>query len=357
MRLLFLCCLSYLFCVQVHASVDVVFFNPGKAEESFWGDVDKTMKEAADIFDIDLEVVHANRDRLLMIDQVNLLALSASLPKYVVLVNEENSAPKMLQSLYGLPIYVALMLNDISLEERARLKLDPHWKAYLLPAVVPDNIFIGQATAQALVEAIESKPTEIVGVSGDDDTPASVQRTLGASSYFQAQSQLTLHQVINAYWREDIAYRKTLTILKRYPNLAGIWTANDHIAIGVLKAVKELGLKPGEDVFISSINTSEEILRLRQQGKIAALGGGHFLAGAVVLNKICQHRKNGEYSHLSAFPLFSLLEPNTDFFRALMSRDWRKIIFQKFNLHSSSVNHCCDAEIDRERSPLSYQLN
>lgn len=345
MRFAYLFCMLFMFCAQVHATPDVVFFNPGKAQESFWGDVDKAMIEAANLFDLKLEIHHANRDRLLMIDQVNALVRSKTLPKYVVLVSEESSASKMLKSLYGLPVYVALMLNDLSKEERVLLKQDPHWQKYLLPAVVPDNYSIGHKSASALVEAMSSESPEVIGISGDTLTPASLDRTSGATALLRSQPQLTLHQVVYAHWREDSAYWLTLKMLKRYPKLTGIWTANDHMAFGVLQALEELGIVAGKDIFVSTVNTSEKVLRLRQQGKITALGGGHFLAGAVVMDKIAKHQHSGLYTAVSPFPLFSLLEPDSEFFTALLNRDWRAIIRHKLCLPDPDLNLGCGASV------------
>ncbi|RTR30120.1 ABC transporter substrate-binding protein [Shewanella atlantica] len=342
MRFAYLFCMLFMLCAQVKATPDVVFFNPGKAQESFWGDVDKAMSESATLLGIKLEIFHSSRDRLLMIDQVNRLARSAVLPKYVVLVSEEGSASKMLKSLYGRPVYVALMLNDISKEERAQLKQDTHWQKYLLPAVVPDNYSIGHKSASALVDAMSSETPEVVGISGDTLTPASLDRTSGAVDLFQSQSLLTLHQVVYGNWREDSAYWLTLKMLKRYPELKGIWTANDHMAFGVLQALEEQGIVAGKDIFVSTVNTSEKVLRLRQQGKIAALGGGHFLAGAVVMDKIAKHHHSGRYTAASPFPLFSLLEPDSEFFAALLNRDWKAIISYKFCLADAEVNLSCN---------------
>lgn len=340
MRVIYLCCL--LLCTQVQAQADVIFFNPGTSEESFWGDVDSAISEAATQLGVDLKITHGNRDRLVMIDKIQSVILSGALPKYVLLVNEAGSGTKILKSLYGLPIYVSFMLNDISQSQRARLINDPHWRKYLLPAVIPDNYFIGKVTAEALVKAITDESPEIIGISGDTKTPASKERTLGATEYFSSQ-QVSLHQTITAQWREDIAYRKTLTMLSRYPNLNGIWTGNDHMALGVIKALEDRKLIPGEDVFISSINTSRAIMALREQGKVVALGGGHFLTGALVLHKICQHQQSGQFSSALPFPLFSLLEPGTPLYRALVERDWSAVIGQKFNFSARDHKEQCFA--------------
>ncbi|GAL20201.1 hypothetical protein JCM19235_4401 [Vibrio maritimus] len=47
------------------ANVQVLFVNPGFSDESFWGDVDKYAIAAAQSLDIQLEIIHGQRDRIL----------------------------------------------------------------------------------------------------------------------------------------------------------------------------------------------------------------------------------------------------------------------------------------------------
>lgn len=308
------------------AKMNVVFFNPGSEIDSFWGDVDKLMEFAASKLDISLDIIHSDRNHFKMITQLDsLLKSNTSFPTHIILVNEKQSAIKMLQMLYKHPVYVQLILNDISLSERESLLKDPHWKTYLLPAIIPDNYSIGAETAKTLLGRLETKKAKVLLISGDKSTPASVQRTQGANDYFFMQPNVTVTQTVYGQWSEDIAYGQTLTLLTRYPDLNLIWTASDNMAVGVVKALREKGLEAGRDVLVSSVNTSPEILKLCQEGSITALGGGHFLAGALALVQLQYYQNShGDFPYQN-IKLFSVLKPDSAFYQMLVARDWSGI--------------------------------
>lgn len=205
--------------VPAWAKLDVVFFNPGAATDSFWGDVDKLMLVASSKLEINLQIIHSDRNHFKMITQLDVLLKShLSLPTHIILVNEKQSAIKMLQMLYQYPIYVQLILNDISAAEREHLLADPHWQVYLLPAIVPDNYAIGADTAKTLLSGLENRKAKVLLIAGDKSTPASVLRTQGAKDYFFMQPNVTVTQTVYGQWREDIAYGQTLTLLNRQGN-------------------------------------------------------------------------------------------------------------------------------------------
>lgn len=126
----------------------VSFINPGSAQESFWGDIDKLMLVAAAELNIELEILHANRDHFRMIALAQELAAREQLPRYVILVNEKNVAAKMLAAFEGLPFKTLLLLNDIEPKARHSLLQEPYWQQHLLPPLVPDNERIGFLTAR-----------------------------------------------------------------------------------------------------------------------------------------------------------------------------------------------------------------
>ncbi|AZQ12275.1 ABC transporter substrate-binding protein [Shewanella khirikhana] len=307
------------------AKTDVLFLNPGSSDESFWGDVDSLLVAAAIRFDMEVETLHSNRNHFDMIRQANEVAQRPDLPPYVFLVNEKQSGLRMLDAFYHKPVYVQFVLNDISPAERQTLLQDPHWHQYLLPPVVPDNRTIGFETAGALVQGLGGKDIQVVLVSGDKSTPASVERTEGALAALQSMAEVSTEQTVYGQWQENKAYQQAQVLLQRYPGLDAIWTANDHMAFGVIRAMKEKRLAPGKKIRIATINTSAEVLALRREGAINVLGGGHFLAGGVALSNVKQHMDTGSYPTIH-YSLFRLLEPDTEFFIALERRDWELLL-------------------------------
>lgn len=318
--------------------IRVLFINPGHASESFWQEVDQYSIAAADALGIELDIRHASRNHFAMRQILSARLNKRPLPNYVIIVNEKLAANHLFPILRQHPIYVQVILNDIDADVRANLLSDPHWQQYLLPSVIPDNRYIGEKTADAMVKAGHQQPGEAVMISGDLTTPASVAREAGARDYFKSHKQIELMQVVHGQWDEAISYEQMGTLLQRYPALRYVWTANDHMAFGAIKAAQEMGKKPGEDIFFATINTSAQVLALREQGTVSALGGGHFSAGGLALTRIYAHAKGLPLPLLCADQLFQLIEPNTSYFSFLQADSWHRIPFKKMARQPRS--HC-----------------
>ncbi len=315
--------------VADEARSSVLFLNPGKVQESFWGDVDGMMSAAAADLGLQLEVFHAEREHYRMAEFLAERLKRRPLPDYVVLVNEKQVGPKLLQLLHPYPIPVLFILNDISRQQRVELWRDPHWLTYLLPAVVPDNEWVGRQTMSRLLEQGKVNAPQVIMMSGDKATPASMERDAGAKEALQHHDQAFLLQQVYGQWDEPTAYAQMQVLLRRHPKLSHVWTANDHMAFGVLHALEEAGRIPGKDVWISSVNTSLQVLKLRQQGSISVLGGGHFVAGALGLMLIDEHRHGEPLPSLSNLSFFALIDPDTPLFARLLQHDWRGIPFRQ----------------------------
>lgn len=317
----------------------VLFLNPGRAQESFWGDVDGMMSAAAADLGLQLEVFHAEREHYRMAEFLAERLKRRPLPDYVVLVNEKQEGPKLLQLLRAYPIPVLFILNDISRQQRIELWREPHWLNYLLPAVVPDNEWVGHQTMSRLLSQGRVSDPLVIMMSGDKATPASIERDAGAREALQHHDKALLLQQVFGQWDESTAYVQMQVLLRRYPHLTHVWTANDHMALGVLHALKEAGRTPGKDVWLSSVNTSQQVLQLRQQGAIAVLGGGHFVAGALGLILIDEHRHAEVLSNVSDFSLFALIEPETPLFNRILQHEWRSISFRSLEQQPEQLTH------------------
>ncbi|MPX89636.1 periplasmic sugar-binding domain protein [Salinivibrio sp. VYel1] len=330
-----------MFSAHVHAEQAqprVLFINPGYATESFWQDVDEYANSAASALNIDLTIRHADRNHF-AVRQILAATLSKPThPDYIIIVNEKLAAKNLLPILRKYPIYVQLILNDVDQQTKTKLFQDPHWQQYLLPSIIPNNHSIGYAIAEAMVQAGDNAPGEAVMISGDLTTPASVQREAGGKRFFVERSDITLHQVVHGQWNESISQEQMHTLLQRYPNVRYVWTANDHMAFGAMKAARQAGKTPGDDIYFATVNTSERVLSLREKGDISALGGGHFKAAGLALSRIYAHDKGWPLPPQCAGQLFHLIEPGSAFFLQLREQAWDQISF--LNMAKGIESHC-----------------
>lgn len=267
--------------IQADHQPAFAFINPGLADESFWQDVDLFMTEVARQYELPLQILHANRDHVKMIHLAEQLASQAHKPEYLLLVNEKGVAGKMLEALTGSGIRVMMLLNDLSPEEKRQLLLSDYWKTHWLGSLIPDNYFIGFETAQAL--ALRGKQTfpgvaalSVALISGDKVTQASVERESGAINFLSSDPAIKITQTVYGQWQESRAEEQMSILLQRYPDLKLVWTANDHMAFGAMRAARARGKTPGKDILFATHNTSEKVLQALADDEVGVLGGGAF---------------------------------------------------------------------------------
>lgn len=324
--------------VWIHSvkATDVLFINPGHSSESFWQDVDSFNRSSAKTLGLTISTYHANRDHIAMIEHLEQRVREDNLPRYILLVNEKQAALKMLDVLENQFVYVQLILNDLTPHQKNTLS--PYWRQYLLPSIIPDNNFAGFKTTESLFEKGEQIPGQIAIIAGDRATPASIMRSRGALDFIHLQPKLELTQVIYGDWREKLAYRQTKVLLRRYPELRYVWTANDLMAFGAIRAIEESPKVLGRDIFISTVNTSNRVLKALQEGKVSVLAGGHFAAGGLALFMIQQHAQGKVVTWPVELPLFRLIEPETDLFQRLLESNWQGMSFESLGIKPISVH-------------------
>lgn len=330
--------------------MNVTFINPGKQGERFWDMVTETMQAAASDFNIKLEVIYAERNRIDMA-ALGIKATQREIPPdYLILVNEEQAAEKILLAASEKNIKTLMLLSDFLPKQRDRVGLPGGKHQNLLGAITPDYFNAGKRMMSALLKCAEQKqhqkPYHVLAIGGDQLTPASIGRNEGALSVIQQQDELTLDRFLYANWNQQDAKRLTLKYLhwaqqnKITPSL--VWAANDPIAIGAKAALAVHGLTAGKDVCLVGLNWSSEGLKLVKNGEMLLTDGGHFLGGAwsmVLLHDYHQQQLKGIYSPIGdiRFQMQSIDQNNIDLYLShLGNEEWNKIDFTRFSL--SNVN-------------------
>ena len=98
-----------------------------------------------------------------------------------------------------------------------------------------------------------------------------------------AEPDVVVDRAISAHWNAADAAdvtRKYLAWAKRAGvRVAGVWAANDPMALGAMTALRTAGLSPGKDVMIVGLNWSREGVEQVDNGSMVLTDGGHFLMG------------------------------------------------------------------------------
>ena len=152
-----------------------------------------------------------------------------------------------------------------------------------------------------------------------------------------ANPDVVLDRRFNTNWQTPKGHDLTANYLdwaaRHAVRPAGIWAANDAMAIGAIQASEEHKLQPGRDLCVVGLNWSPEGLALVRDGKLAMTDGGHFLAGGWAMVMIHDYLVRGDKVPAGAatFEMEPVDAGNVERFEAeLGQRDWTRIDFKRF---------------------------
>lgn len=264
--------------VENHAAYDfkVAFINPGHPEGdqtgSFWSRVSQFMRAAADDLNIELNIVYAERNHIIM--KSLLSEVSAMQPDYIILVNEKGVADDMLAPCAALDVPIFMLLNDFEAAEEARLT--EQQRSLIIGSLKPDNFSAGRHLAEDLLALHRQKkqppPIVFYALDGDYTTPAAQDRHAGLMSVLANNPHIEFIDNTVANWSKHEAYTKTLGMIQRY-DLDIIWAANDPMAYGAKQAVNS---GAANRPLIGGINWGMD----EQEFPLDVSYGGHLTLGA-----------------------------------------------------------------------------
>ncbi|MDM4766015.1 ABC transporter substrate-binding protein [Pelomonas sp. SE-A7] len=272
-------------------SQTVAFINPGRSDEPFWLGASQAMQAAAHSLAVPLEVLYAEREpeRALQLARDIAARPAGQRPDYVILVNEKNTLVENARVLGAAGIKSFAAFSGLLPRERERWA-PRQGLPQLQGSLEPQAEDAGYLTARALIrQALADRGTprgqklQMLAISGDRTTPVSIQRNEGLRRAVAESPEVELVQQSFADWRRDLAAEAMSGLLARHPQARLLWTGSDLMAFGAMDAIEAAGQQVVRDWRISSINTSNEAMKAVLDGRLKALAGGHFLAGAWAL--------------------------------------------------------------------------
>lgn len=317
-------------------AIDVTFINPGN-ETQFWGEVSATMQSAAKDLNINLEIIHTDRDRIKMVNAAVEIAAREDKPDYAIIVNELKQGHLLMGELEDAGIPTFELLNRLTEEQRISYLADGRTMDHVIGSITPNNEVAGYEMAWSLINAARDAGKGSDGVSmlallGDAATPAALQREAGMRRAIDEAGDVTLVRSFPVMWNQDTAYSRTAKMLSRM-SVDTIWSANDQISFGAQQAAREAGLEPGVDTFFAGLNWSANGLLAVANRQMTLTHGGHFFAGAwsMVLIRDLHDGRLVHGSHVE-FPMSAVDGSNVArFLESFESRNWDEIDFTQFS--------------------------
>jgi len=115
----------------------------------------------------------------------------------------------------------------------------PHWVSH----VAFDAVGQGYYNANELFKTFDTpNQGDIIAIQGMLANNAAIGRFQGLQDALKENPGVTLLQWETAEWDTTKAYNITKSLLAAYPDVDGVWAANDNMGMGAIQALKEAGL-------------------------------------------------------------------------------------------------------------------
>ena len=327
----------------------IVFLNPGEAADHgtgpYWCMVAQFMIAAARRLGMQLEVLYAERDHLLMLRQAEEVARRAQAPDYVVIVNEKMAALQMLKTLERSPAKVFLMHNDLTVEQRREIGSERERIRNWIGTATSDNVRGGYRLMEYLYQQLGNREPCVIGITGDRNTPVSMQRAQGVDEYMTHARRGRTYQLVFGDWSYADGEQKAHVLLARYPDTNIIWAANDSMALGALRAVKKRGAK----VLVGGTGGWGKAMTSIAEGGLTATAAGQHMIGVWALVMLY------DYHHGRDFAAYGGLNQKLDYL-CVVNRANVAGFDEVFFRHSDDLDFSIYSQV-RHPSPKNYDFH
>lgn len=189
--------------------------------------------------------------------------------------NEAAIAPALVEAMAASGGFIGTAWNKPN--DVGPLDYTPNWVVH----TSPDNAKSGQLIAEELFKAMGGSGSILVldGMLGNN---AAIDRGAGLDAALAANTNITIAARDTANWDTKQALNLTETWLTQYPDVKGIWCANDSMATGVLQALDKVGLKG--KIFVVGVDGTTDMINAINDGfATATVSSNGYLQGGYTL--------------------------------------------------------------------------
>jgi PAS domain S-box-containing protein len=307
--------------------LEVAIFIP--REDPFWKKAVLFTEEAANDLGMKLRVYNANDDPDKMIAQVRKTVRSGidgiifstyqNTGERILRIAEKNSVPSIL---------INSQLPQADLLPRTKY-------AYWIGSVLPDDEKTGSVLIQQLINEARQSGIErfnVLALEGNPKDESSIARIRGLRSFMKHLKEVNSFKIVAGNWNQIKAQEIFLSYYKTQSDVNIVWCANDNMALGVLKAIKELGLE--EKIVVGGVDWDKAAQEAILSGRMHVSVGGHFLDGAWAAVLLYDYLNGIDFANERLqfeSPMVGITRANLEKFSPVLSLDEQSLNFRLFS--------------------------
>ncbi|MEI8200147.1 MAG: sugar ABC transporter substrate-binding protein [Eubacteriales bacterium] len=223
--------------------------------------VSKYMYEAAKESDVNLILEYASWDAELQVKQIN-----------------QFIADKV-DAIILCPVNAKLLLNPLKKAKEAgipvinlNMKVDAISSEYIDTYVGASSSEEAALAAELFVEilgAVDPAGGKIAIIEGSPGSDPQIYRTQTFIEQLAPHPEIEIVAVRNGGWDREKAKLVTADLIKKNPDLRGIYCQDSNMAIGAIEKIEELGLE--DQIYVVGIGEDEEYLQAISDGRLYGL--------------------------------------------------------------------------------------
>ncbi len=195
------------------------------------------------------------------------------------------------------------------------MKVDMLSSEYITSYVGSSSTEEAVLAARMFLEALGPKGGSVAILEGSRGSDPTIFRTEGFVEELKTHPQIQIVDIVNGNWSREGARLATMDLIKNYPDIDGIYCHDSEMAMGVINAIKELGIT--RDIIITGIDGQNEYYQAIRDGSLYGLvtQPKEFEAKMSIYNAI-QAARGGNMKAWYKDPLTVVTKDNVDDFIA-----------------------------------------
>jgi ABC-type sugar transport system substrate-binding protein len=160
----------------------------------------------------------------------------------------------------------------------------PNYIAFVGPSDQDAGYHMGKALLAALKPGPDGK--KVIGVvNGTPGTSVAIDRRKGLAQAIQEEGadKVTIAGEVQGNFTRDESMSAFQSLYQGHPEIKGVFSSNDPMAMGVIAALERMGKVPGKDVVIVGMDLNGSNVVAMKAGKQLFSIGGHWLQGGIGL--------------------------------------------------------------------------
>ncbi|MCA0253599.1 MAG: D-allose transporter substrate-binding protein [Actinobacteria bacterium] len=161
----------------------------------------------------------------------------------------------------------------------------------LIGFITTDNVSVGSMGAGFIVDQLGGSGGQVAIIEGKAGTASGEARKQGATEAFSAAAGVELVDSQPADWDRTRAFDLATNYIAKYPDLKGIYCANDTMAMGAQEAVE----KSGRDIIVVGTDGNADAIESVKAGKLGATVAQDSAGiGAAGIEQLVEFVKSGQ---------------------------------------------------------------